>query len=69
MSASPLTRATCAVAIATRHGDPHKIETARQNLHFAHIKAVLERSAAALPPLRPEQRDALVSQLINGGAA
>lgn len=69
MSASPLTRATCAVALATRHGDPSKILTARQNLNAARIEDALERCDATLPPLRPEQRQALAERILAGGAA
>lgn len=64
---SPVLKARSAVGVATRNGDPTKIEDARRELAAANLEAYIQRIVSHAPPLTPEQVDRVAVLLRGGG--
>ncbi len=64
---SPVLKARSAVGVATRKGDPVKIENARRELAAANLEAYIQRIVSECPPLRPDQLDRIAVLLRGGG--
>lgn len=62
-----LAKKRSAVAVASRSGNTHKIESTKRDLAAEKIAVYIERTVNAAPPLTLEQRDRLAS-LLRGGA-
>lgn len=63
---SPVLKARSAVGVATRRGDPAKIEDARRELAAANLEAYIQRIVSEAPPLTSDQV-AKITTLLRGG--